>query len=154
MPTPRIVALVEFDILLKAYTSGVELAAQWQPITAWRVEGNDSAFRLTPHLSPLSQDASAAGTDGRAPSQQWRVRSALTLGRGVTADATLWGVGALHREPVPAHTRTDLRIEWPLTTALSIDAVGEHVFGQDHLESTASRPACCPPSCPDPRVCA
>jgi iron complex outermembrane receptor protein len=139
-PMPRVVALVEFRNLLRATASGFEATAQWEPLPAWRLEGNYSGFHLTPHLDATSHDPLAAATDGNAPSHQWRLRSALTLGRGVTADATLWHVGALRQHPVPAYTRTDLRIEWPLMAGLSIDAVGQNVFDQQHLEFNMASP--------------
>jgi len=133
-PVPHILAAVEFQNLLRADASGVEVATQWQAMPGWRLEGNYSAFHLTPHLDPSSHDTSATNTDGRAPSQQWRLRSAWTLGHGVTADASIWGVGAMHIAPVPAYTRTDMRLEWPLASGLSLDAVGQNLFGHEHLE--------------------
>jgi outer membrane receptor protein involved in Fe transport len=140
VPAPHVEALVEFGNLLRANASGFEIAAQWQALRAWRLDGNFSAFHLTPHLDPSSHDALAADTDGRAPSQQWRVHSAFTFGHGITADATVWGVGALNREPVPGYTRTDLRIELPLAAGLSLDAVGQNLFGQEHLEFNSLKP--------------
>ena len=115
-PAPRHLFIpVQFANLLAATTSGVEIAAHWTPVVALRLDGGFSTFRLTPHLSPASRDATAASFDGKAPRAQWYARSATAISPRVRLDATLFHAGALPKLGVPGYTRLDAQLEMSVT---------------------------------------
>ena len=57
--------------------AGSRPQVHWSPAPAWRLDASYTALRVTPHLSPLSQDPEAGQADGSAPRQQWQLRSDL-----------------------------------------------------------------------------
>jgi len=132
-PAPHIENILEFQNFSHAETRGVEASVRWQVARAWRVDGSYSAFHLTPHAG-ASLDPSAATYDGHAPATQWQLHSTATLPRGVELDGGFWFVGALRQLGVPAYTRTDVRVEWPLGHALSGAVVGQDIFDSGHFE--------------------
>jgi iron complex outermembrane receptor protein len=125
---------VVFGNLLNATTRGVEVAAHLNPTSWWRVDGSYSTFRLSPEISSLSGDETAAATDGQAPREQWQGRSAFSLPRGVQVDAMLFHSGALAALDIPAYTRADLRLEIPAGRHLSVSLVGQNLFDRMHAE--------------------
>jgi iron complex outermembrane receptor protein len=134
MPAPaHLLVPVQFGNLLKATTTGVELAAHLMPVPWWRLDGGYSTFHLTPDASD-SHDAHAASFDGSAPQAQWDARSAFSLPAGVQIDAMLFHAGALPNLGVVSYTRADLRVEVPLTARLTASVVGQNLFDPAHAE--------------------
>jgi iron complex outermembrane receptor protein len=125
---------VQFENLLAATSSGVEISAHWAPARWWRLDGGYSTFHLTPHLSPASRDTAAASFDGNAPRAQWQSRSAFSLGRGVELDAMLVHAGALGNLQIDAYTRADARLQVPLTRGLALEVVGQNLCDPAHAE--------------------
>jgi iron complex outermembrane receptor protein len=120
--------------LLDATASGVEIAAHWTPTGWWRLDGGYSTFRLTPHLSATSGDTAAASFDGNAPRAQWQARSAFSLAHGVELDVMVFQAGRLSTLQIDAYTRTDARLEVPLTQRLSLSVAGQNLFDRAHAE--------------------
>ncbi|MFI5177565.1 MAG: TonB-dependent receptor plug domain-containing protein [Vicinamibacterales bacterium] len=133
-PSPHVMTGAVFGSLLGADTRGVEAAAHWQPVGAWRLDGTYSLFSVTPRVDAASHDPNAPLTDGNAPARQWRLHSGLTLGRGVQFDASVRHASSLVALAVPAYTAADVRVEWNVTRQLSIAAVGQNIFDKGHLE--------------------
>jgi iron complex outermembrane receptor protein len=125
---------VQFQNLLQATTTGVEIAARWTPVSWWRLEGGYSTFHLTPHVSSESRDTAAASFDGNAPGTQWQVRSALSLAPRTQLDTTLFHTGALSALGIAAYTRADARVEVALTRQLSASLVGQNLCDPRHAE--------------------
>jgi iron complex outermembrane recepter protein len=124
----------QFGNLLDATTSGVEVSAHLTPVGWWRLDAGYSAFHLTPHLSPASRDAAAAVFDGSAPRDQWQVRSAFSLPRGVELDGMFFHSGPLRRVGVGGYTRADVRFAMPLARGLMLSAVAQNLFDPAHAE--------------------
>jgi iron complex outermembrane receptor protein len=131
---PHLFIPLQFGNLLEATTRGVEIAARWTPVHWWRLEGGYSTFHLTPHLSPESQDPTAASYDGDAPGVQWQARSAVSATARLQFDTLLFHAGALPGLGVPAYTRADVRAELVLTRQLSAALVGQNLFDPRHVE--------------------
>jgi iron complex outermembrane receptor protein len=129
---PGIKVLTQGQNVLKAETTGAELSGRLQLSRTWEIDGTFSAFHLTPHPNG-SRDQSAITFDGKAPSYQWRAHSAFPLARG-QADLHLFRVGALDRLAIPAYTRLDARIEWPLTSRMSAIVSGQNLTNHAHAE--------------------
>jgi len=131
---PHLFVPVQFQNLLQATTTGVEIAGRWTPVSWWRLEGGYSTFHLTPHVSPESRDTAAASFDGNAPGRQWQVRSALSLAPRTQLDAMLFHTGALRTLGIAAYSRADVRVEVALTRQLSAAIVGQNLFDPRHAE--------------------
>ena len=97
---------VQFQNLLEATASGVEIGAHVMPVRWWRLDGSYSTFHLTPHLSTASRDTASASFDGNAPRAQWQARSAFWIGRGVELDAMLFHAGELRSSMKKVKTAT------------------------------------------------
>jgi iron complex outermembrane receptor protein len=124
---------VQFENLLAATTSGVEISAHWAPAAWWRIDGGYSTFHLTPRVSATSGDLAAASFDGNAPRAQWQLRSGLSL-RRAALDLMLFHSGALQDVSVAAYTRADVHLELPLTRRLSLSVTGQNLFDPAHAE--------------------
>jgi iron complex outermembrane receptor protein len=130
---PTLQVLTQVQNVLRADTTGAELSGRLQLTQAWEIDAAFSAFHLTPHANG-SLDVNAIAYDGRSPQTQWRAHSSFPLaGRG-QADLHLFRVGAIDGLAVPAYTRLDARIEWPLTRQLSIIASGQNLTNHAHAE--------------------
>lgn len=129
-PHVRITALTGNE--LSADTRGVELAAQWAVLPAWRLQGTFTGFRLSAKPSAFSRDPAAAGTDGNAPRQQWQLASTWSPVPRLTLYAALFYVGALRQLQIDSHSRTDVTVEWRVNSRLAATAVGRNLFEQ-HL---------------------
>ena len=123
----------QYDNRLAATTRGVEIAARVRIAAPIEVDGAFTYFSATPS-APESRDWRAIGFDGNAPTFQWRVHSALSLGTFGQADAHVFRVGELKLIEVPAYTRVDLRWELRPVPPLSIIINGENLAITDHLE--------------------
>jgi iron complex outermembrane receptor protein len=125
---------MRFENLLKATTSGAEIAVHLTPVGWWRFDVGYSVFHLTPHLSPASGDHASASFDGNAPRAQWQARSAFSLPAHVQIDAMLFHAGELRELGVAAYTRADLWLEAPLRDRFTVSLVGQNLFSPRHGE--------------------
>jgi iron complex outermembrane receptor protein len=130
---PQLKALAQLENVLSADTAGAELTARLQLTPTWEIDGSVSTFHLTPHLNG-SRDLNAASYDGRVPTFQWRAHSAFPILLRGQADVHLFRVGAIDALSVPAYTRLDARLEWPLTSQLSVIASGQNLTNRAHAE--------------------
>ena len=138
VPSPHVLVTSQLGNLLEATTRGLELAGQWTPIPAWRLDGSYTAFHVTPHPAVTSLDPAAATEDGSTPTTQWHVRSAFTPGTRATLDFLIFHAGPLERYQVDAYTRADLTAEWRFARRLAVMAIGQNLFDAGHAEfSTA-----------------
>lgn len=131
---PVVVAPQTFGNRMHADARGIELSADWHPVPFWRLDVGYTAFRLTPHLDADSQDPGTAPYAGSAPRQQWQGRSWIALPGRINVDLLLLHVGAIDTIEIPAYTRADLRVEFPLTRDFSLIAVGQNLIDPGHVE--------------------
>ncbi len=135
---PHIFAGGQFENLMSADTTGVEIAAHLSPVPAWRLDASYSAFQLTPHVDPSSLDPLAPGKDGNAPGMQWQLHSNFALGARTEIDGALFHTGRLRTIDVPAYTRADVRVQFTLTPHLSAVAAGKNLLDSAHAEFQSS----------------
>jgi outer membrane receptor protein involved in Fe transport len=129
---PRLTVLTQLQNTMRADTSGAELTGRLQVTETWEIDAGFSAFHLTPYADG-SLDTNAVTYDGRVPQMQWRAHSSFALGRG-QADLHLFRVGPIDGITVPAYTRLDARLEWPLTRQVSLVASGQNLTNRAHAE--------------------
>jgi iron complex outermembrane receptor protein len=131
---PTLLAFATYDNRREATTAGVEIAARAQIARGWDADASVSLFRMTPFANG-SQDSHSTLADGDTPAREWRLHSAWSLGPRRLVDVRLIRVGALAAADVPAYTRVDARIEWGLTSQLSLTADGQNLLQESHLET-------------------
>ena len=85
VPAPQIHVTSHGGNLLSARTRGLELAVNWAPVPAWRLDGSYTALHITPQLDAASHDPVADSTDGDAP--QCAVAGPLGIRSGEPRDA-------------------------------------------------------------------
>lgn len=133
-PSPRIVVASQMGNELAATTRGLEVAAIYSPLPAWRLDAGYTLFDLSPHLSATSRDPDADRADGNAPGRQWRVRSSFSPGTRATLNITMFHVGPLARLQIAAYTRADATFEWHFSRHLSVMAIGQNLLDAAHFE--------------------
>ncbi len=134
VPSPQILVTTLFSNQLQATTRGLEVAGQWSPMSAWRLDGSYTAFDVSPRLAAASQDPNAGRTDGNAPRAQWQLRSVLSPGTRATVGVSIFHVGTLEELQVEAYTRTDVRAEWRFSSRVSAVVIGQNLFDAAHAE--------------------
>jgi outer membrane receptor protein involved in Fe transport len=134
VPFPHILVATAVGNQLGATTRGLEVAAQWTPVPAWRLSGSYTAFDLTPQPAAASQDPFAATEDGSAPRTQWQVRSVFSPVTRATFNVAIFRVGSLEQFQVGAYTRADVSAEWRFSRRLSVMAIGQNLFDSAHAE--------------------
>ena len=131
---PVVVSPLTFANRMHADARGIEVSADWRPMPFWRLDAGYSAFHLTPHLDADSRDPGRPAYAGGAPGQQWQARSWIALPARIQVDMLLLHAGAMSAIAIPAYTRADLRVEFPLTRQLSLVAVGQNLIDPSHIE--------------------
>jgi len=134
VPAPQIHVTSHGGNLLSARTRGLELAVNWAPVPAWRLDGSYTTLHITPQLDAASHDPVADSTDGDAPQSQWQVHTAYAVGSRATLGVALFHVGPIEQIPVAAYTRVDITAQWWFTHRLSVMAIGQNLFDAAHAE--------------------
>jgi iron complex outermembrane recepter protein len=120
--------------LMQGHTYGVELWADWQ-ITSW--------WRLSPAVRTLHEDLEfkpgASGIAGVAqagddPSGQASLTSSMNLPSGLMLDLTWRYVAALPDPALPSYNELEARLAWQVTRTLGLSLTGLNLLHQEHLE--------------------
>ncbi len=116
---------------------GLELAADWLPMSNWRLQANTSLFHIRPR-NPLP-GASGGEFSGATPSHQVSLRSSLDITSRWQWDAWLRRVGKLEGstpgvDTVPAYTSLDMRLAWKADRDMEISLVGQNLLNASHPE--------------------
>ncbi|MEP7304026.1 MAG: TonB-dependent receptor [Acidobacteriota bacterium] len=138
LPEPHLFVPVQYQNLLSATTSGVEIAGHWAPAAWWRLDGSYSGFHVTPHADAASQDPAALASDANAPQHQWQLHGSLWPTPRMQFDASVYHVGPLRVMGAEAYTRADARVEFKISHRLSAIATGQNLFDPAHAEYTSS----------------
>lgn len=134
IPSPRVLVTTVVGSGLAATTRGLEVAANWEAASFWRLDGNYSAFAITPKPAAGSLDAAAATFDAGAPRHKWHIRSTFSMLRRATLNASVYHAGPLVALRIPAWTRADLNAEWRFTPQVSVMVIGQNLLDDAHVE--------------------
>ncbi|MGE0084625.1 MAG: TonB-dependent receptor plug domain-containing protein [Desulfococcaceae bacterium] len=112
---------------------GIELAADWQILPAWRLQGAYTFLETAIHMA--SADADAAGlTKGSNPRNQFSLRSVLDIGRDLESDIWFRYVDRLSDSEVDEYVSLDARLAWRMTPQLEVAVTGQNLLEPDHAE--------------------
>jgi len=68
------------------------------------------------------------------PNHQASLRSSVDFGDGVTWDATLRYVGALHHPALPDYAELNMRVGWQITPTVEVSVAGSNLLHDRHAE--------------------
>ncbi len=127
---------------LEGRTWGLELAMDWRPQRAWRIQGAYSYLKaeITPGTPGDAVElGSATRLSNSAPQHQVMLRSSVSLGNGREMDAKVRYVSAIQADasgvaPVDAYTSLDLRYAWRPLPKLTLSVTGENLLNERHAE--------------------
>jgi iron complex outermembrane receptor protein len=133
-PVPHTVVPLSYENGMHGMGYGGELSIGWKPTSRWKLYGGYSFLRQVFHLDPGSQDNTSLLTAGDSPRHQFQLRSQLNLPHRTEFDTSVYQVGKLLDQSVPAYTRLDLRAGWHPTESVDFDLIGQNLLAPRHLE--------------------
>jgi iron complex outermembrane receptor protein len=135
---------IYFQNNLEGTTEGLELSSSYQPLGGWKLHAGYDLLLEHPHVRPGQVDATGSLDDTADPKGQAFLRSSMDLPRGMTFDAALRWVDALHIDNgpnggpvvgvVPAYWQLDNRLAWQPTRKLTLSLVGQNLLREYHVE--------------------
>ncbi len=141
-PPPHLVFPFKSDNSLKGEVFGFELAAQWQPLSNWRIAGSYTFTKID--LKPLLANVfnpGAFNSEGDLdaegePEHIFNIRSYLNLPHNFEFDSFLYYVSRNSTRRIPAYTRVDLRLGWKPVDDLELSLVAQNLQDNAHPELT------------------
>ena len=135
---------VYFQNNVEGTTEGLELSSTYEPLDRWHLHAGYDLLVEHLHVRPGQVDATGAHDDTADPKGQAFLRSSMDLPRGMTFDAALRWVDALHIDNspnggpvvgvVPAYWQIDTRLAWQATRNLTLSVVGQNLLREYHPE--------------------
>jgi iron complex outermembrane receptor protein len=135
---------VYFQNNLQGTTQGLELSGSYQPRDWWQLHAGYDVLIEHLHVRSGEVDANGSHNETADPKGQAFLRSSMDLPRGMTFDAALRWVDALHIDNgptggpvigvVPACWQLDTRLAWQATRNLTLSLVGQNLLREYHVE--------------------
>ncbi len=123
-----------FSNEMEGTATGIEMWGAYQVLPRWRLTAGYMATRTRLELKPGSNDATATTAAGKAPSNSWQLRSALTIAEDGDLDIAVRHAAALSTPDVPAYTAVDVRFAWRLKPNLELSLIAQNLLDADHGE--------------------
>ncbi len=114
--------------LAHARTYGGEVFANWDVTSRWRLSPGVSLLHMSVIKDPASQDSTVQGSAGESPEHQFEIRSFVKLSRTLDWDTSVYFVGRLPADGIPAYTRLDTRLGWRINKSLELSLVGQNLL--------------------------
>ena len=133
-----------FQNNLEGETHGLEISASYQMLEWWRLHAGYDLLQEHIRVRPGEVDATGATNETADPQQQVALRSSMDLPGGMTLDAALRWVDALHINNgpaggpvvgiVPSYFELDSGIAWHVTRSLELSLMGRNLLHAYHTE--------------------
>lgn len=120
--------------MARARTYGGEIFANWEVTSRWRISPGASFVRINVTKDPGSQDSTVQGAAGDTPQRQFEIRSFAKLLRNLDWDTSVFFVGKLIDDGIPAYTRVDTRLGWRIGESIELSVVGQNLLAPRHTE--------------------
>ena len=133
-PVPHVVIPTFYANGMHGTGCGGEISVAWNPIRRWKLNAGYSFLRQVFYLNPGSQDPAALLTAGDDPRNQFQIHSQLSLPHRIEFDTSIYSVGKLLDQSIPAYTRLDLRFGWHIGESTDFDIIGQNLLAPRHLE--------------------
>jgi iron complex outermembrane receptor protein len=119
---------------LNGRSRGVELAANVQPMSAWRTHVSYTFLDVSVTRDADSRDVGGAATEANDPRHLFALRTSLDLPRRMEVDFRWRSIGALPHPHVPAYSEAAARIGWRATRNFEVALIGEDLLHAQHAE--------------------
>jgi len=133
-PVPHTVLPLFYANEMHGTGYGGEISMGWKPVSRWNLYAGYGFLRQVFDLNPGSQDAGSLFLAGDNPRHQFQLRSQLNLPHRSEFDTSVYYVGRLIDQSVPAYARLDVRLGWHPCETVSLDLVGQNLLSPRHLE--------------------
>lgn len=135
-PVPYQVIPVQYENNLKGESYGLEIAAFWQVMDNWQLQGAYTFLEAKMNQSIADSEGSIERIfiDGSNPKNQISVRSALDISRHIELDLWLRYVDRLSKNDVDDYTTLDIKLCWKPTPLLEFSLVGQNLLEKRHSE--------------------
>ncbi|MCP4714756.1 MAG: TonB-dependent receptor [Deltaproteobacteria bacterium] len=144
MVTPYLI-----DNQLRGETYGIELSAQWHPLTWWRLHASYSYLQMQLH-DKNSSFVLAEEHEGLSPHNQFSLRSSMDLPFDLELDIFLRYVDSLpgsqvelfsddanqllSKQQINSYFEMDLRISWHPLATTEVTFIGRNLLDRQHTE--------------------
>lgn len=134
--TPYFVVPITPTNANRAKSHGVELAAQWEPFSNWRLNGTYT------YLSFKRKTPEPAGFAlvNNAPTHQASLRSTVLLDHGVSMSNSVYYVDQIASRNIDSNIRFDTRLAWQVLPSVELSIVGQNLLDESHPEFGAFLP--------------
>jgi iron complex outermembrane receptor protein len=117
-----------------ARTYGGEVFATWNVTSRWRLSPGYSLIHMNVMLNPADSGSSAVAVPGDTPKHQIQFRSTFGLRSNLYWDSSLYFVGQLSNQQVPAYTRLDTQVRWTVRESIELSLTGQNLLTARHTE--------------------
>ncbi len=132
-PAPAFLPL-RWGNAMEGHTYGVEVWADLQLLSWWRLSPALTTLRKDLRFKPGSAEILGVAQAGDDPSAQASLSSSMDLPRNLTWDASLRYVNALPDPTAPGYYELDARLAWRVSPQLELAAIGEDLLHARHIE--------------------
>ena len=133
-PPARAVVPQQFQNKASATTHGLELSASWQPAEQWQLKAAYSWLEMRIRRDADSADNAIEAKAGDAPRHQMQFHAHHAPNAQTSLDASLYYVGKLPSQNIPAYTRLDARLGWMPRRDLEFSLGARNLFDRRHPE--------------------
>lgn len=119
---------------LNGTSRGLELAANLQPVAAWRTHLSYTFLDVSLTNDPGSRDVGGLTTEANDPRHVFAVRTSIDLSQGLELDARWRSIGELPHPRVPAYSEAAARLGWRASPHVDVALVGEDLLHAQHAE--------------------
>lgn len=131
---PRVVIPLLFDNLMSGETYGLEVSANWNAASRWKLSGSYSFLRMDLHPYAESLDSTSETAEGDSPRHQFQIRSYINLPYNLELDTSLYRVSRLVSQQVPGYTRLDARFGWRVGEGVLLSLGLQNLLDKRHPE--------------------
>jgi iron complex outermembrane receptor protein len=119
---------------LNGRSRGVELAANVQPMSAWRTHLSYTFLDVSLTRDTDSRDIGGTATEANDPRHLFTLRTSLDLLQRMELDVRWRSIGALPHPRVPGYSEAAARIGWRVTRNFDAALIGEDLLHAQHSE--------------------
>lgn len=134
VPQPQFLVPVRIVNAEHATTYGGEVFANWDVSSRWRLSPGYSFVRLRAEPDNGVLNLGSKEPWALPPSHMFQIRSLFSLNTKTDLDVTLYRVGRMEGDSVPAYNRLDARVGRRIAESGEISVVGQNILSPNHVE--------------------
>ena len=116
------------------HTSGVEMWADYQALSWWRLSPGYSYLREYLFYEPGETDLLGFSQAGDDPEHQFSLRSAMNLPHDIEFDLNLRSIAQLPYEGAPGYSELNARLGWQINKHVEVSLNGDNLLHPRHVE--------------------